>query len=117
MSAECFFEAGNGGAQIIRRSSPLLTAWRSISSQVFFPVQDPADRNRHARHLDVIPTLIARFEGLWLGPGGSWTVQAVISSARNSNDGANHSILAAASLRLATTTRYYDVVLWRSYNT
>lgn len=83
----------------------------------FFPVQDPADRNRHARHLDVIPTLIARFEGLCLGPGGSWTVQAVISSARNSNDGANHSILAAASLRLATTTRYYDVVLWRSYNT
>lgn len=116
------FKAGNGGAQIIRRSPPLLTAWRSFSSQgVYFPVQDPAVRNRHARHLDVIPTLIARLEGLWLGPGGSWTAQGCDTVCQEFELRGHRSLLAAAGLGMMTLLLrlydYYDVVLWMSYNT
>ncbi|KAH8129074.1 hypothetical protein LI328DRAFT_160005 [Trichoderma asperelloides] len=65
----------------MQRSSVLPTG----PEKLLFPrlsAKDPADRNRHARHLDVIPALIARFEGLDLE-------QAVLCRpARNSNYGA-----------------------------
>lgn len=72
----------------MQRSSVLPTG----PEKLLFPrlsAKDPADRNRHARHLDVIPTLIARFEGLDLE-------QAVLCRpARNSNYGATICSLAS----------------------
>lgn len=61
--------------------------------------KDPADWNRHARHLDVISTLIARFEGLWLGLEGSCTVQAVMHVRQEFElRGHHHSFFAPAGL-------------------
>lgn len=82
------FEAGNGKGTQMQRSSVLPTG----PEKLLFPslsARDPADRNHHARHLDVIPTLIARFEGLDLE-------QAVLCRpARNSNYGATICSLAS----------------------
>lgn len=104
------FRSRKWGAQIIWRSSPFAHSLEKLLFPSFFPVQDPADRNRHARHLDVIPTLVARLEGLWLGPGRSWTAQAVIPS-RNSNYGATtQSCCKPALVMMTLLLRLYDLL-------
>lgn len=60
MSAESFSKLGMGDPDVTE-IVPFAHSLEKLLFPSFFSVQDPADRNRHSRHLDVIPTLIARF--------------------------------------------------------